>query len=469
MAKSLIADLLQSPSAARAALEEQLQLKGALAAKPFTGATNPANPISGAMNRLTASQLQQSPLQMQQMVRNLGGGLGSIASALGAPQAGEALRRGGLSPEEQQAEAVSKAAMGISRTPEGLREFANKLRQMNRADLAERIDDKADELMLKQRKLDIKQRELDIKEKKAGTVGADTTTIKDIYNYAFNELGVDLSDPNLTPEARKLAYSESRNAVREMKRAGTEETFRIGNVENLNDYQKEVLRPKAQEARAVIGQSKRMNRLLDQIDTGSFEKIKLSARKALAAFGISDEETEELVANQEAFESQAFKRIMAYVQQTKGAVSNREMQLFGEAETGLTKSKKGNRLILKIAEQTARMQVNLAKHLTKWRNDPKNKGKGEIEWQAEEDRWLDEQYTKMFSEEDKQLIQEALNEPEAEAEAPAAFETPKASEMGKSPNAPELVESVQEAEAMLPVGTYYMTPDGAIRRIVEEE
>lgn len=466
MAKNLIADLLQSPSAAREALNEELQLKGALAAKPFIGATG-GTPISGAMNRLTATMMQQSPQQMQDMVRNLGGGLGSIATAFGAPQAGEALRRGGLSPQEQQAEAVNKAALGISRTPEGLREFANKLRQMGRADLAERMDDKADELMLKQRKLDIEQRKLDIEEKEAGVVGADTTTIKDIYNYAFNELGVNLSDPNLTPEARKIAYSEARKAVREMKRAGTEETFRIGNVENLNDYQKEVLRPKAQEARAVIGQSKRMNRLLDQIDTGSFEKIKLSARKALAAFGISDEETEELVANQEAFQSQAFKRIMAYVQQTKGAVSNREMQLFGEAETGLTKSKKGNRLILKIAEETARMQVNLMKHLTKWRNDPKNKGKGEIEWQAEEDRWLDEQYTKMFSEEDMKTIQEAMNAPE---EAPkGAFETPRSDEMGKSPNAPELVQSVDEAEAMLPVGTYYMTPDGAIRRIVEED
>ena len=442
MAKNLIADLLQSPSAAREALNEELQLKGALAAKPFIGATG-GTPISGAMNRLTATMMQQSPQQMQDMVRNLGGGLGSIATAFGAPQAGEALRRGGLSPKEQQAEAVNKAALGISRTPEGLREFANKLRQMGRADLAERMDDKADELMLKQRKLDIEQRKLDIEEKEAGVVGADTTTIKDIYNYAFNELGVNLSDPNLTPEARKIAYSEARKAVREMKRAGTEETFRIGNVENLNDYQKEVLRPKAQEARAVIGQSKRMNRLLDQIDTGSFEKIKLSARKALAAFGISDEETEELVANQEAFQSQAFKRIMSYVQQTKGAVSNREMQLFGEAETGLTKSKKGNRLILKIAEETAKMQVNLVKHLTKWRNDPKNKGKGEIEWQAEEDRWLDEQYTKMFSEEDMKTIQEAMNAPEDATKG--AFETPRSDEMSKSPNATELVQSVDEA------------------------
>jgi hypothetical protein len=464
MANNLIADLLQSPSAARAALEEQLQLKGALAAKPFTGASNSANPISGAMNRLAASQLQQSPLQMQQMVRNLGGGLGSIASALGAPQAGDALRRGGMSPKEQESEAIAKAAQGIARTPEGLRQFANRLRQMNRPDLAERMDDKADELMLKQRKLDIEQRKLDIEEKEASTIGADTTTIKDIYNYAYNELGVNLSDPNLTPEARKIAYSESRNAVREMKRAGTEETFRIGNVENLNDYQKEVLRPKAQEARVVIGQSKRMNRLLDQIDTGSFEKIKLSARKALAAFGISDEETEELVANQEAFESQAFKRIMSYVQQTKGAISNREMQLFGEAETGLTKSKKGNRLILKIAEETAKMQVKLMKHLTQWRNDPKNKGKGEIEWQAEEDRWLDEQYTKMFSAEDIKTIREAMEEPVA-----TPFETPKASEMGKSANAPELVQSDEEAQAMLPVGAYYMTPDGAIKRLIEVE
>jgi hypothetical protein len=110
------------------------------------------------------------------------------------------------------------------------------------------------------------------------------------------------------------------------------------------------------------------------------------------------------------------------------------------------------------------MQVDLVKHLTKWRNDPKNKGKGEIEWQAEEDRWLDEQYTKMFSAEDIKTIREAMEEPVA-----TPFETPKASEMGKSANAPELVQSDEEAQAMLPVGAYYMTPDGVIKRLIEVE
>ena len=265
MAKNLIADLLQSPSAAKAQLDEELQLKGALAAKPFIGATNAYNPISGAMNRLTATMLQGSPQAASQMVRGVTGGLGSLASGMGATQAGDALRRMGLSPQEQQAEAINKAAVGMARTPEGLREFAQKLREMGRGDLAERIDDKADALMLKTRELDIKEREL-LSGKNASTAE------KTIRYFAEQVLKCDMNDPKCLKEAMQMAidYKRSDTAANQMN---------VHSYKALGDKY-----TKAEQSRVNIQTA---NEALKQLDSG---------RVNIGAFGNTRQDAEKLYA-----------------------------------------------------------------------------------------------------------------------------------------------------------------------------
>jgi hypothetical protein len=413
MAKSLIADLLQSPSAARAALEEELQLKGALAAKPFTGATNPANPISGAMNRLTASQLQQSPLQMQQMVRNLGGGLGSIASALGAPQAGEALRRGGLSPEEQQAEAVAKAARGMARTPEGLREFAEKLRQMNRPDLAERIDEKADELMFKEQERRIKERKLDIEEKKAlkaskaqfgssreykdsagnyysGTQVRNPDTQQIEYDVIPIGSSPDKPVGKLTPIGGAYGETSMEAAGRKVSTATAE--AQMTSLQKLGD---DTIYPEATKASADIGRYDIMLDLLGDMDTGKLKDWEVAVKGLGKYFGLSDES----IASEEVFRSLALRDAISYVGQTKGAISNMEMRLFQQASPALQNTTEGNKLLIEFSRYVANRKVAKADEFARWREA--NPNGTAAQWQLHLSKWVEANPNKFLLNEER--------------------------------------------------------------------
>lgn len=96
---------------------------------------------------------------------------------------------------------------------------------------------------------------------------------------------------------------------------------------------------------------------------------------------------------------------MSYVQQTKGAVSNREMQLFAQAETGLSKSKEGNMLMLKIAKRALERDKKYMAHFGKWKKE--NPDLGYSDWLVEEAEWEEKNPIK-FSDEELKIINDSI-------------------------------------------------------------
>lgn len=412
MAKSMIADLLTTPSAARAALEEELQLKGALAAKPFMGASG-GSPISGAMNRLTATMMQQSPLQMQQMVSRGLSGLGDIAGAVGATGAGAALKRGAMSPQEQQATDIQKAAKGVARTPEGLRAFAERLRQIGRADLAERIDEKADELMFKDQERRIQERKLDIEEKKALKASkaqfGSSREYKDsagnyysgtqVRNPDTQEIEYDVipigSSPDkpvgkLTPIGGAYGETSTEAAGRKLSTATAE--AQMTSLQKLGD---DTIYPEATKASADIGRYDIMLDLLGDMDTGKLKDWEVAVKGLGKYFGLSDES----IASEEVFRSLALRDAISYVGETKGAISNMEMRLFQQASPALQNTTEGNKLLIEFSRYVANRKVAKADEFARWREA--NPNGTAAQWQLHLSKWVEANPNKFLLNEER--------------------------------------------------------------------
>jgi len=152
-------------------------------------------------------------------------GLSNAAKGLGAPQAADAFRRASMSPEQQKAEMIQKMGSTIANDPEGIREFARKLRQQGRLDLALRLEEKANDLEIKREELKIKQDELEIKRKKANSpfAGEATTTMKDLEFYATVGFNKSLTDKTLTPEERRTLLDNAREMRTKDRRESWEE------------------------------------------------------------------------------------------------------------------------------------------------------------------------------------------------------------------------------------------------------
>jgi hypothetical protein len=90
--------------------------------------------------------------------------------------------------------------------------------------------------------------------------------------------------------------------------------------------------------------------LLEQgVETGFGQEFLMQAKKGLTAAGFGDFD----ISNQELFKQQIEPMMMDFIQNTKGAISEREMDLFGSWTAGLGKSVEGNRKILKAMEKAA--------------------------------------------------------------------------------------------------------------------
>lgn len=324
----------------------------------------------------------------------------------------------------EQGAAAQQALAGFDLTTrKGLLDAASKLMQMGMVPQATKL--------------------LNAAKERAGTFSSYRQGLEDIALL----YGYDLS----TPEG--LANAEKK--FKEQKRAGAGELAKKEDITNLSGYVKDQMIPATAQARDAMGTVNRLTPLLKRIDTGTFEEWKLTAKRALQSLGVTDEAMDASIADQEAFQSQAFGRVMDYVQQTKGAVSNREMSLFAQAEVGLTKSKRGNALILEIAKRAAENQLELQKYYRDWKRQ--NPEAGYSEWQAAEIEWLQENGWK-FSEEEMNEIQVAATQiaggtpqqpqavPQAAPTAPS--ERPMTQEMEDFTN--QVVEMANETPEQIP-------------------
>jgi hypothetical protein len=96
--------------------------------------------------------------------------------------------------------------------------------------------------------------------------------------------------------------------------------------------------------------------LLDQgLDTGFGENVKLELKKFGNAFLGTDFD----VSDQEVFKSQVEPLMLQYLEETKGAISDREMATFASWSAGLDKDAKSNKRILKSVKNMADRQIKV--------------------------------------------------------------------------------------------------------------
>ncbi len=143
--------------------------------------------------------------------------------------------------------------------------------------------------------------------------------------------------------------------------------------------------------RNTIQTVKTMLNTLDKVDdTGGFADFKNTLTKYAmsAGFDFTDAEKEEL-ANAEKFTQLSGEFVFKAISQTKGSISEKEMDLFQAMSPSMVNSKLGNRLMLEYAQKRADRDVRLNKYIQglkkggmlpqervemamDWLNDPKN-------------------------------------------------------------------------------------------------
>ena len=123
-------------------------------------------------------------------------------------------------------------------------------------------------------------------------------------------------------------------------------------------------------ARALTGRNtiqtvKTMLSTLDKVDdTGGLEPFKNTLRKYAMSAGVdfTDAEKEEL-ANAEKFTQLSGEFVFKAISQTKGSISEKEMDLFQAMSPSMVNSKLGNRLMLEYAQKRANRDVELNKYI----------------------------------------------------------------------------------------------------------
>ena len=117
--------------------------------------------------------------------------------------------------------------------------------------------------------------------------------------------------------------------------------------------------------RNTIQTVKTMLSTLDKVDdTGGFSDFKNTLTKYAmsAGFDFTDAEKEEL-ANAEKFTQLSGEFVFKAISQTKGSISEKEMDLFQAMSPSMVNSKLGNRLMLEYAQKRADRDVRLNKHI----------------------------------------------------------------------------------------------------------
>jgi hypothetical protein len=123
-------------------------------------------------------------------------------------------------------------------------------------------------------------------------------------------------------------------------------------------------------ARALTGRNtiqtvKTMLSTLDKVDdTGGFSNFKNTLKKYAMSAGIDFTEAEkEQLANAEKFNQLSGEFVFKAISQTKGSISEKEMDLFIAMSPSMVNTKPGNRLMLEYAQKRARRDFELNKYI----------------------------------------------------------------------------------------------------------
>jgi hypothetical protein len=211
-----------------------------------------------------------------------------------------------------------------------------------------------------------------------------STSMKDKRDIAEFELVCDYSDPTKDKDGLTCAQRASARFV-EIKRqtAGEkgEGEFRKGQSKILNAAETKIY-DDADEANYQIASIDQSIKMMDDIYTGAGGDWLAYGKNLASSFGFAEADW---AAGEEQFKVNTMKSVMAWVKQTKGAISEKEMKLFADASPGLSRTRAGNRLILNTMREAALYQRRLEDEYGIWAEE--NPKGGIRQWRAHKRNW----------------------------------------------------------------------------------
>lgn len=205
-----------------------------------------------------------------------------------------------------------------------------------------------------------------------------TTAMKDIRDIAKFQLNCDFNDPECAKQANQLYIDRKRQTAAE-KGAG-QRSKELATA--LTDEQTKIY----EESDAATNQLSTVNQslaLLDDIYAGTGGDWLALGKQLASSLGFAEADW---AAGEEQFRVNTMKAVMDWIKQTKGAISEKEMDLFTQAAPGLSKTKAGNRLMLQTMREAALFKRKLEDEFNRW--DEANPGKGLTAWRKHKREWI---------------------------------------------------------------------------------
>jgi ribosome-binding protein aMBF1 (putative translation factor) len=130
----------------------------------------------------------------------------------------------------------------------------------------------------------------------------------------------------------------------------------------------------AGKANQALTRVNRTRQLLKQVNTGTLGSAKTAAKSLAKDLGVdlAQLNIQDDAGAAQALSAMSTQAALDFVQQTKGSISNAEMDLFAKAVPSLSRTPEGNELILEMQEKIAKNQIEVAKLAREYR---KNKGR----------------------------------------------------------------------------------------------
>ena len=174
-----------------------------------------------------------------------------------------------------------------------------------------------------------------------------TVQYKTLKNDASNNPEID----NLLAEG----FYEQKGGGTNIRVGDDKEDFRSKKAVDKQYAQEEEISERATGARAslaAVDEALAIANRLGQVNFGAVEKLTMYPRELLAALGFADRDQLEILADQKLLSQISMGFTMDIVSRTKGAISNREMELFISASPGLGSTYEG---FIKQAEYLRRI------------------------------------------------------------------------------------------------------------------
>jgi len=205
------------------------------------------------------------------------------------------------------------------------------------------------------------------------TTGTDGKVSVAVENQAAmtlrrKELDAALANKEITEEQHRVRLATSRSIFN----GGQDPRARTVEMANSNSMAAVLTTSSESNGNASVD-IKRYQQSLAILDTGIYTGTGADSIQAFRKFGILmgvvDKETIIDAANIEQFRSNALESALKYVQQTSGAISEKEMALFQAAAQGLDKTPEANRLLIKTAMRVAQWQKDRDLALNSWHSE----------------------------------------------------------------------------------------------------